>query len=184
MKTELPDTPADCLRLIDDILNVQTQAAVFEQHAVLGERLFGAQWQGDKSDWPVLKSLTKWVIGLYESVGKGDIPEGLIRFLQGDHTLAQNADKLQSLHQATDDLCDTLDKLQTLLSLPLDTPLTNLALADLLTQLNQWNTHIDHLYLMTRFNQLQASLNNHGLAKMATPRLRLGTQTGLFMDCR
>lgn len=168
MKAELPETPVDCLALIDDILQVQTQTQTFQQHAALGERLFGAQWQGEKNDWPVLKSLTDWVINLYESVGKGELPEGLIRFLQGDHTLATEAVKLETLKKATAELTNTLAKLQTLLTLDLPMPLTEQPLIDLLSQLQHWDGHLDALYQMTRFNQLQASLNANGLEKIAT----------------
>ncbi|HEX5081220.1 MAG TPA: DUF4011 domain-containing protein, partial [Blastocatellia bacterium] len=72
------------IELVDAVLEARRCNAVMRQRQSLGAALFGAQWQGDKSDWSVLTRLFEWIIALYKDIGDGQIPEGILVFLAGD----------------------------------------------------------------------------------------------------
>ena len=79
----LEGAAVDWLKHIDDLLSYQNAYRTYEELKGLGETLFQAQWQQQDSDWEVLETISSWLIHLYEEIGKGDIPEGITRFLQG-----------------------------------------------------------------------------------------------------
>jgi len=60
-KSQLPKDNTQCLALIDSILEFQKNKLAYDAHATLGEALFGAQWNKQRSDWEVLASLSEWV---------------------------------------------------------------------------------------------------------------------------
>jgi very-short-patch-repair endonuclease len=74
--------------LLDAILERRRLQAEFETRRSLGAALFGAQWQGEQSQWNVLSRLLTWVVGLHEQVGAGELPPALIQVLTGSADLA------------------------------------------------------------------------------------------------
>jgi very-short-patch-repair endonuclease len=162
----MPADAKDCLAIIDDILKVQTLNEQYQRHERLGERLFGAQWQGLDSDWPVLSTLSDWVVELYQQVGKGDIPEGLLRFLEGDNSLSDWKDSLSKLDKASQSLQVNVNHLYE--QLVMQTGVVKQAVADQpLDQLHEsvdvWLGNIDNLYQMTRYNRIRGNLTSNGL---------------------
>ncbi len=79
-----PNEIEEKIELVDAVLAARRHLAVVRQHQNLGAALFGAQWQGEKSDWVVLTKLFEWVIALYQDVGNGQLPEGILVFLAGN----------------------------------------------------------------------------------------------------
>ena len=67
--------------LVDAVLEAQRHQAVIRQHEALGQRLFGSRWQGKGSDWEGLSRLTGWVQELYQDIGAGKVPKGILDFL-------------------------------------------------------------------------------------------------------
>lgn len=168
MKAELPKEADACLQLIDDILNVQTASEQYQRHERLGEQLFGAQWQGLESDWVVLRALSDWVVDLYDEVGSGKIPEGLLRFLEGDKSLADWSDNLETLGKASELLRLSLKALSEKLSVESLSEIDSQAitLSELHTQLSTWLDRVDDLYHMTRYNRIREMLCSNNLRAM------------------
>lgn len=72
------------LRIVDAVMEAARQRQIVNGLEPLGARLYGGQWQGLRSDWPVLKRLMDWIIALYREVGEGQLPTGTIDFLAGN----------------------------------------------------------------------------------------------------
>lgn len=170
MNTELPGNAPECIALLDDILQYQTQMETFVKHQKLGESLFGAQWQNEKSDWQVLDKLTSWVVQLYDEVGKGDLPSGLLGFLEGGAQLEGWVARLDELASDTQNLENFLEQTVTALAIK-TTDQSNLRfkeldLASILASLKSWGSRTDELFHMTRYNRLLKTLDRPGIAQI------------------
>lgn len=86
-QTSPPRSIQEKLQLIDAVLEAQRQRNMIRQYESMGSDLFGAQWQGESSDWPVLSRLFKWILELYRDIGEGQLPQGIIDFLAGEPNL-------------------------------------------------------------------------------------------------
>ena len=165
-KSPLPKDATDSLRIIDGILEHQRHKAVFNQHAPLGMAIFGAQWLQDQSDWDVLSHLSTWIFRLYDDLGKGEIPSGIVDFLAGHPDASGLGTSITEIQGATESLTrhvesvigaleiDGVASLATLMALPL---------AELRTVLANWSSSIPSLYQHVRFNQLREDLIAQGL---------------------
>ncbi len=87
-QTEAPKEIEKKIELVDAVLEARRHQAVVRQFQNLGAALFGAQWQGEKSDWNVLTKLFEWIMALYKDIGDGQLPEGLLIFLAGNTRIA------------------------------------------------------------------------------------------------
>ncbi len=87
-QTEAPKEIEKKIELVDAVLEARRQQAIVREFQNLGASLFGAQWQGEKSDWNVLAKLFEWIITLYKDIGDGQLPEGILLFLAGDPRVA------------------------------------------------------------------------------------------------
>ncbi len=83
-KTAAPKEIQEKIELVDAILEARRTQAIVNQFQNLGATLFGAQWQGEKSDWNVLEKLFEWILALYKDIGDGQLPEGILLFLAGN----------------------------------------------------------------------------------------------------
>lgn len=77
----LPKSGREQLQLVDAVLEMQRQRSIYEARANLGARLYGAKWQGERSNWAELKMLADWVSDLHQAIESGELPAGLITFL-------------------------------------------------------------------------------------------------------
>ena len=87
------------LSLIDGIMSFQQHKRVYDQLESLGAALFGAQWNSQRSDWPVLQHLAGWVIKLHDDCGKGNIPQGLLDFLSGHADASGLGDTISTIEE-------------------------------------------------------------------------------------
>ena len=78
-----PATDEERVAILAEIQSTQDKRKAVEEGSALAESLFGVQWQGDRSDWQALTHLTDWIVALYGSVKSGEIPQGLLDFLEG-----------------------------------------------------------------------------------------------------
>jgi very-short-patch-repair endonuclease len=87
MREPLPKSTDEQLAIIDAVLEARRHKEVVRQYESLGAGLFGSQWQGERSDWAVLARVAEWVFKLYDDVGEGHVPQGLVDFLAGEPNL-------------------------------------------------------------------------------------------------
>lgn len=164
-KNDEKDTPVDWLNYIDDLLEYQEHHKNYMATKHLGETLFRAQWQDECSDWEVLKTLSEWLINLYEEIGKGDVPAGITQFLEGSSANAELQfagwqGKLDTLSRAVDELMPHLNRLLDKIGVAKEHSLyrcENANLFELETTLTDWQ-QAEKLYDIARFNQLYNEL--------------------------
>lgn len=165
---ELPKDSDECIQLIDDIMKYQSLEKSFTQNERLGSTLFGAQWQGKNSDWEVLQTLSNWIIEIYHEVGKGDIPKGLLRFLEGGNDLEGWSEKLKELQKSSSSFNRLIEEITSKLAIVFkgDGDTNNLSFDLLTEELQLWQSQIDSLYQMTRYNSLRKKLKVNGLEQI------------------
>ena len=165
---ELPKTAADMLKMVDAVMTFQQHKKSYDEHAPLGEALFGAQWQGTKSDWTVLDRIVTWVVSLHDDLGKGVIPNGIVNFLSGNADASGFGSMVTEIETCTANMRDSLAKASAALGLKsengginvLDSPL-----ADLAKQLDRWHKHLPDLYQVARFNAQAEKLKEESLTE-------------------
>ena len=169
-KSSLPTSKDSCLALIDDVLDFQNQKGDYDRHAHLGEALFGAQWLQERSDWEVLTRLSGWIFDLYDDLGKGDLPKGILDFLSGHPDASGLGSEIQPVRFSVKELQQVLRSLLTRIQLDqaeLSLSLKSLALNELNDRLQNWLTNLAKLYLLSRFNQLKEEMTDQGLKEVA-----------------
>jgi very-short-patch-repair endonuclease len=169
-KGPLPKDNSACLALVDDILDFQQRKRTYDQYASLGEALFGAQWNQQRSDWEVLGRLSDWVMALYDDLGRGDLPRGIVDFLVGHPEAGGLGEALEPIEQVAEDLrvslLEVLEKLELSQRYPVG-ELLGQALHPLNERLRLWRDGLDKLYQMARFNQVSEALVQAGLTEVA-----------------
>lgn len=177
-KNALEGTAADWLNHTNDLLEYQEQNKHYCELNNLGETLFQAQWQQQESDWEVLGTLSEWLIRLYEEIGKGEVPEGITRFLegcsQGGNSLFNGwQQKLDELASLVTGLVPHLQRLSEKIDLQTSHPLfqsESFDLSEMVNVLSLWQ-QADKLYDIARYNQLHkklCELNLNDLAMWST----------------
>ncbi|MBS3913958.1 MAG: DUF4011 domain-containing protein, partial [Bacteroidetes bacterium] len=163
-RTSIPADKQECLILIDDILQYQQKKKIFEQHAILGETLFGAQWLKELSDWEVLSKLSQWIFALYDEVGKGELPKGILDFLNGNSDPGGLINEINPILGAVNELQIVIKDIFSGLELDeKEFGIKVVALDDFQEKLLSWKINIQQLYLLSRFNQLKEEMNILGL---------------------
>jgi very-short-patch-repair endonuclease/DNA polymerase III delta prime subunit len=165
----LPKESRQCLVLLDGILEYQKQKRIYEQHATLGEALFGAQWAYAESDWDVLRRLSNWIFQLYDDLGKGDIPRGIVDFLAGHPDATGLGTSVVQIEAAARVLQLHLESIISQLAIGESVSsesLLALPLGELRAGLHQWVTSVPALHQHVRFNQLREEMISQGLATL------------------
>ena len=168
-KSPLPKDNMQCLALIDGILDFQKNRVTYEQYAALGEALFGAQWNKQRSDWEVLGRLSEWVFALYDDLGKGSLPVGIVDFLSGHSDASGLGEAILPIRDSIIALKLQIDGLVAQLHLEKDQPSNSLFLLPLdalQVQFEGWLLEIPKLYQLVRFNQLRRELTSMGLTDL------------------
>ncbi|TVS16268.1 MAG: DUF3320 domain-containing protein, partial [Gammaproteobacteria bacterium] len=162
MKGTLSGTPLQWLERVDGLLAYRRHHQRLRELEPVCQSLFGAQWQGLRSDWAVLGRLADWIIELYEAIGKGDLPQGLADFLEGDPDLRAWAEPVEALAAQSVRVQGQLQELVTFLEWT-QGPLDEVSLAIWRTLLEEWR-QTRRLYEITRFNQIEKQLDDAGLS--------------------
>jgi very-short-patch-repair endonuclease/DNA polymerase III delta prime subunit len=168
-RSELPKSNSKCLELVDGILEYQLNKKVYDEHAGLGDVLFGAQWLQQDSDWDVLGRLSEWIFTLYDDLGSGAVPAGIVDFLAGHPDATGLGEAVVQLEKLIDNLKDSFAKLDVLISLD-DVYSANYldeAISRFKDKLALWSTELPKLYEQVRYNQLLSEINSLGLKDLS-----------------
>lgn len=169
---ELPRGNAGRLALVDAILEMQRARRVYETHAELGARIYGAQWQGERSDWRVLAHLTKWMIRLYDEIGAGDLPSGLIVFLSGDTSAEGLSERIADLESALAKQKDSVQRIVPVLDLDEDKrfgagrKIEEEPLGKQERIYGEWAERISDLYALVAYNHQAEVCRERGLGEI------------------
>jgi very-short-patch-repair endonuclease len=164
----MPQGVDEQLALVDAVLEATRHRKVISEYETMGASLFGAQWQGKRSDWPVLGRLLGWIVALYREVGEGQLPEGLIDFLAGDPAIAGLEQKIAATEGALVDHGSAFEAVVELLELAEETR-ASLAEQPLTTQesvFEAWHRNLDQLRALVTYNQLHDTSQREGLQGM------------------
>lgn len=171
-KKPLSPNADHCLLLIDAVLEGRRQSQVYRQLESLGARLFGAQWQKERSEWSVLSKLVEWIVQIYQEIGDGQLPSGIISFLEGDPTLNDLIDIVNEVSKSLKEQRKKLDELSAELNLEQicvagkaePQPFSTISFELQLQIVSSWREHFGDLALMVRYNVLAAEFRNSNLA--------------------
>jgi very-short-patch-repair endonuclease len=164
LKGELPDTADKCLELIDAILLFQSSEKEFEDGKELGEELFGSRFQGDDSDWTLLKTLSEWMFVLFQELKEAKLPEGFVAFLEAGKDLENLSEKHKELERERTESLEQFANLFQALAIEF----ADFTLTTLEQKFSKWKNHITDLHLTLRYNRLKKSLEACGLAEIGT----------------
>lgn len=162
----LPQTNAAMLELVDSVLTYQQSKKVYDQHEVLGSALFGAQWQRQKTDWPVLEHLSTWVIKLHDDLGNGQIPKGIIAFLSGHSDASGLGNFVAEIEQHISGLEKGLHSALEVTGMQTESTSSSVrtqGLTKLGERLQLWQESLNALYQIARFNVLAEQLRKANL---------------------
>ncbi|KXS53586.1 DUF3320 domain-containing protein [Marinobacter persicus] len=167
---KLEGKPTEWLQTVDDALEFQKQEKRFREMEGIGQLLFGAQWQGRKSDWQVLSRISEWIFKLYDEIGNGELPEGLTDFVEANPDVRSHADQIEALATESREVCAELEELSKALALKEGFSKKD-SLKTWFERLGVWSESWSELYGMVRFNQLEADVEAAGLGDIL-PQLR------------
>lgn len=162
-KGPLPKEVHSMQAMVDAVMDFQQHKRAFDPLAELGQSLFGAQWQGVKSDWEVLRRITDWVVQLHDDLGRGEIPDGIVTFLSGKADPSGLGQAVESIDGTVAKLTTHLGRTNDVLGLQTQTPakqgdMRTVPLNQLEQQLATWKARITELYPLARFNVLSQTL--------------------------
>jgi very-short-patch-repair endonuclease len=169
IKGNIPSDASQMLAMVDGVLEYQQHKKSYDTHAILGQALFGAQWQAEQSDWRVLERLNAWVVALHDEVGKGQMPQGIVDFLAGHTDASGLGDMAVSTEDNVTKLKSALETIQTSLGIASITNdgaehnLANIPLEQLSEQLENWRQRLPQLHQLARFNVIAKRFENAGL---------------------
>lgn len=162
-RSQLTGTPMDWLGWVDELLAAQQHRKTLERLSPTCQALFGAQWQGEDSDWPVLAQLTEWIVDLYEAIGKGELPAGLAAFLDGNPDLREHTGQVEALQTQSESVQGLLQELCQ--QIQWQDEVSNVELDIWQQRLAGWRDSAQ-LYAVVRFNQLSEDLETAGLGHL------------------
>lgn len=170
----LPSTNAEQLTLVDSVLSYQQSQKIYNQHEALGSALFGAQWQRQQSDWAVLERVSAWVVQLYEDLGNGHVPEGIIAFLAGHTDASGLGETVSDIEEHLAGLAQSLQTGLEVIEMQDDTAQTlqSLDLSALGTRLQLWQSSLGALYQLARLNVLSGEMHQAQLGELLSIALR------------
>ena len=167
----LPKEPVDMLKIVDAVLEHQQSQKAYTQFESLGEALFGAQWQGKKSDWGVLDRITEWVVNLHDDLGNGKIPAGIVDFLSGNSDPIGLIGMVEQIEGSILKMKATLEKVATSVGMGREgdnSTLLQLSLEELSGKFTLWQTNLPKLHSMARYNALGKKLSDDLLIEFVT----------------
>ena len=112
----LPKTHHSRLRIVDAILEVQSESPQLEQIQEIGQELFGSHWQGQSSNWDQLREISKYMSATRQSVANYELPEAVVTYLASNPNLEELKASLATVEELLSNyphlLQTVIDKIQ------------------------------------------------------------------------
>ncbi len=156
------------LEVLAAIESVQGFRATIHAGDSIATRLFGVQWQGEQSNWPALSQLLEWIVALHKSIDTGEIPRGLMDFLEGSQRAPDLPDRAQTVMNAAGEAARRLvGAVQTLAFDPEIARKTLTSFDEIQQTLHQWRQDPGKLQRLITFNNLQLTAAAAGAGLLA-----------------
>ena len=165
---KLPRSLDGKLVLADAILESQSKLRELVEVKALCQAVFGMQWKGIRSNWDQLQTILEWVLALRLQVNTGQLPPGIMKFLEVHQTfqgLAEEATEVSDNCAASEarlgHLLEVLLAEGELLKLPA------LRFSEQISKLNVWLQDIASLQNLVAFNLLRNEAKEQGIYHVA-----------------
>lgn len=162
------------IALVDDIMSARRLEKTVQQHARLGEALFGPHWQGLASDWPALTTWAEWLSALHGDIAARTIPSEMIAYL-AEPASAQELQQAKDVQAARMNDWDLrLSALDDLLEFDAGRRFGTTSALDaqpyvaIDALLNTWTANIDRLDEMVAVNLSLDACRREGLEEVVT----------------
>jgi very-short-patch-repair endonuclease len=171
-RAEAPKNIKHRLELVDAVMEARRYQSVVRQHQALGAALFGAQWQGERSDWGVLLTIFNWVIALYRDIGDGQIPDGIITFLEGNPRISGLREEIEQVEKTLASHQQRVRQFAEAIQLDEDRRfgpgqrLENLPLAEQEQLFTEWTEKLPQLIGIASYNVQAEALQKEGLGEL------------------
>ncbi|MGH8830706.1 MAG: DUF3320 domain-containing protein [Polaromonas sp.] len=158
------------LGIVEAVMRATRLGKTFDQHERLGSELFGVQWQGRQSDWPVLSRINEWIVELYRAIGTNDIPSGIVDFLAGNPALDGLRGRVDAVEAALPAFSATLPALMQRLALneagkaEIEAQTLDVQAA----QVRAWQGQLDRLPEWITYNNMADAVRKVGLSWLVT----------------
>ena len=158
------------LRIIEAVMQAKRLGKTFEQHEPLGAELFGVQWQGQQSDWPVLSRINDWIVELYRAIGSNEIPPGIVEFLAGNPAIDGLTGRVEAVEAALPVFSAAVPVLVRRLALNQvgKAQIESQSLDAQATQVRVWLGQLGRLPEWITYNNLAGSVHKVGLTWLVT----------------
>jgi very-short-patch-repair endonuclease len=167
--TALPKGIEAQIQLLDDLVEARRLATYVQEHALLGERMFGPHWRGDQTDWPLLGGWLDAVTGLQRDVSEGRLPRELLAYLDAAPDIDALGRLVAPLDAALPAYRERTDALLALVDFDGERRfgpgggLERRPFAEQASLLATWQERLDDLSQMTSLNESLAVCRREGL---------------------
>lgn len=150
------------------MLGARRQLEEIREHEELGAHLFGSRWEGERSEWAVLRALFSWTVGMYDEVAEGRLPEEIIDFFTESPAEEDLEAKSATVEGAL--LEQRSNGEEAIRALVLQESLgASLREEKLLTQestFDSWHQNIERLSALVAYNRLAETCRKEGLEEL------------------
>ena len=164
-----PEDPDALIALADAVLDAQRSRETIRQFEPLAARLFGARWQGERSNWDALASVADSARRLHHEVHAGKLPAGLLGFLADRPSLAPLRPAVEDLKAALAVHHDAVNAVSVLLDFQSsddEGPLPSRPLAAQADLFRVWCRRAGDLPALVAFNRLAGRCRGEGLSSV------------------
>ena len=168
----IPKTQEAQLRIVGAILEARRELPHLEGIQELGQRLFGAHWQRESSNWSQLQEIAGYLSALHESVANGELPEALVAYLAASpnletlQTLVSTVEEHQTSHPHFLQVVTEKIQLDEKVRFGGDDELKAYPLTEQAHILECWEREAEKLQDIVTYNHLVDALGNSGFAEI------------------
>jgi very-short-patch-repair endonuclease len=166
----LPKDLEHQLAIVDAVLEARRWRETFSRHRGLGEKLYGARWRGEDSDWQVLSQITAYLIDLHEEIEERRLPEAVLDYLSGGPMSGGLEQNLLDVEVALESQTSVLRKVVEELGFAEPDEGGGLFAEQPFemqeSTLDYWSRHLDELQSMVTYNRLAQTCRREGLEEV------------------
>ncbi len=158
-------TPPEQLELLRDVAEIQRLRGAIEQGSELMAQLFGAQWQGERTDPIVLTRLLEWCLCVRSDVANQQVPASLLDFFEASFDASGLATEAQECAQAVQQAVETTRSLFSQLQYPV-TQVDEKDMETTFARLHTWQDNFDRVQEMCSLVIAAANLQDVQLGEV------------------
>jgi superfamily I DNA and/or RNA helicase/very-short-patch-repair endonuclease len=159
-----------------------------DRHESLGVNLFGDRWQGANSDWRFVEEITEWIYKLYDDIGEGQLPDGIVNFFAGEPNKEKLQSQIETAALSLTTQTERANELNQFLDIDLDalqpTAAEDHTVSKISAKYSLWQEHISDIQTLTQWNNLREELGAAIVEFNDTALLQLITMAKSWPEAR